>query len=177
MMVNEDCQLIKEQWEKFIEEEQLDVEGMDLLNEAIPGILSSIINIGTQGPEVARETLKALIDQDAIPDAHLDKAQTVLRALTELKDEKTWRLLKIVLGLMAWIGDPVGSAVWKAKMGAIKKFVFQQLGAETPKKIEKKSVTYTTRKQPGLPVATGPAPKGTLQEAEIKRFKLLAGIK
>ena len=139
-MSDNEYKLIQEKWEKFIKEEDLDVDELDLmneelLNEVLPGAISTIINIGTKGPEVARETLEALIAQEAIPDSHLDAAKWVLRALTEMRDEKTWKLLKVVLNLVAWLGDPVGSAIWTAKFAAVRKFIFHQLGAELPKQL------------------------------------------
>ena len=39
--------------------------------------------------------------------------------------------------------------------------------------VKQQSLSYVKKKQSGLPVGTGPTPEGALQEAQIKRFKLL----
>jgi|ETNvirnome_2_130_1030620.scaffolds.fasta_scaffold02739_4 hypothetical protein len=111
-MKGEDYKLIKENWDKFLKEE----EQLDEITQFMPGGMSTIVNMGTQTPEVVRRWLANAKAEGAIPSWLKPYADKSLGALDHLKNDPSWKLLIWVLKAASWLSDPLGQKIWSSQL-------------------------------------------------------------
>ena len=123
-MKGEDYKLIKENWDKFLNEEDIPGPpsapgGLEEVTQFLPGGMSTLINVGTKTPEVVQRALANALETGAIPPwikPYVIKAE---QGLKEMGNTSSWKFLIFALKAASWLSDPLGQKIWQAKLDPV----------------------------------------------------------